>query len=106
MNTLIKQEAERIDAEWLRNSVENWGYEATVKAIHIKLASYAQSLQRPGGSDGWISEAELDAMTKEKDYWYNRCYHAEQFIEKSPCDPDIYDEQIIAHQQWQESKKR
>jgi hypothetical protein len=70
------------------------------------IASYAQSLQRPGGSDGWISEAELDAMTKEKDYWYNRCYHAEQFIEKSPCDPDIYDEQIIAHQQWQESKKR
>jgi hypothetical protein len=54
MNTLIKQEA-GIDAEWLRNSVENWGYEATVKAIHIKLASYAQSLQRPGGSDGWIS---------------------------------------------------
>jgi hypothetical protein len=63
-------------------------------------------LMDEGGSDGWISVEELDAMTREKDYWYNRCYHAEQFIEKSPGDPDIYDEQIIAHQKWQESKKR
>jgi hypothetical protein len=112
MNTeLIKQEAEKV--KLLKRSLMALRLELPkeVADSHEKITwdameEYAQSLQRPGGSDGWISEAELDAMTKEKDYWYNRCYHAEQFIEKSPCDPDIYDEQIIAHQQWQESKKR
>lgn len=48
---------------------------------------------------------ELDALAKVKDYWYNRCYQAENFIEKSPCDPDITAEQIEAHKIWQESKK-
>jgi hypothetical protein len=153
MNTLIKQEAERILEKHTGNvfgfhKLTEWHR----KFILAAMEEYAQSLQRPGwvkevrsfveglvsgydcendfhkyqngigcrvcdakkilklmdegGSDGWISVEELDAMTREKDYWYNRCYHAEQFIEKSPGDPDIYDEQIIAHQKWQESKKR
>lgn len=50
-------------------------------------------------------EMELDALAKIKDYWYNRCYQAEKFIEESPCDPDITKEQIEAHKNWQESKK-
>lgn len=50
-------------------------------------------------------EMELDALAKIKDYWYNRCYQSEKFIEESPCDPDITKEQIEAHKNWQESKK-
>ena len=31
------------------------------------------------------------------DYWSERCKHAENIWEKNPCDPDITDEQIEAH---------
>jgi hypothetical protein len=50
-------------------------------------------------------EKELDSMTELKDYWYNRCYQAEFFIDKSPCDPDITQEQIEAYRLWEESKR-
>lgn len=48
-------------------------------------------------------ESELEEMTKQKDYWFNRCYHAEKFIEASPSDPDITTDQIEAHKNWKES---
>lgn len=47
---------------------------------------------------------ELENMTKEKDYWYNRCFCAENFITESPCDPDIKPKQIDAYNIWQQSK--
>ena len=34
------------------------------------------------------------------DYWKERCLAAEKFIDLSPCDPDIYDDQLIAHGEW------
>lgn len=34
------------------------------------------------------------------DYWSERCKHAENIWEKSPCDPDITDEQIEAHNEY------
>jgi hypothetical protein len=34
------------------------------------------------------------------DYWKERCLAAEKFIDLSPCDPDIYDDQLIAHNEW------
>lgn len=33
-------------------------------------------------------------------YWKERCLAAEKFIDLTPCDPDIYDEQLIAHGEW------
>ena len=33
-------------------------------------------------------------------YWKHRCEAAELFIAKSPCDPDITEEQIKAYAQW------
>jgi hypothetical protein len=36
------------------------------------------------------------------DYWKERCLAAEKFIDLSPCDPDIYDDQLIAHGEWVE----
>ena len=35
------------------------------------------------------------------EYWKHRCLAAEQFIEESPCDPDIYPEQLNAYYEWQ-----
>lgn len=34
------------------------------------------------------------------DYWSERCKHAENIWEKSPCDPDITDEQIEANNEY------
>ena len=34
------------------------------------------------------------------DYWSERCKHVENIWEKSPCDPDITDEQIEAHNDY------
>lgn len=34
------------------------------------------------------------------DYWSERCKHAENIWEKSPCDPDITEEQIEAHNEY------
>lgn len=35
------------------------------------------------------------------EYWKHRCLAAEHFIEESPCDPDIYPQQIEAYNEWQ-----
>lgn len=35
------------------------------------------------------------------EYWKHRCLAAEQFIEESPCDPDIYPKQIESYNEWQ-----
>ena len=51
-------------------------------------------------------EAELDSLAKEKDYWHNRCFQAEAFIDASPFDPGMTPEQIEAYRIWLESKKR
>jgi len=38
-------------------------------------------------------------------YWKTRCKLAEKYIEESPCDPDIYKEQLKAYWQWMDFKK-
>ena len=50
-------------------------------------------------------ENELNELARVKDYWFNRCYCAEKFIEESPCDPDITKDQIEAHEIWQDAKQ-
>jgi len=39
-------------------------------------------------------------------YWKERCLAAELYIEKTPCDPDIYPEQLEAYHMWEEIVKR
>jgi hypothetical protein len=34
------------------------------------------------------------------DYWKERCLAAEKFIDLSPCDHDIYPDQLDAHSEW------
>ena len=41
----------------------------------------------------------------ELEYWKQRCELSEKYIEETPCDPDIYDEQIVAYNNWTEFKK-
>lgn len=36
------------------------------------------------------------------EHWEARCNAAEEYIEKSPCDPDIRPEQLIAYRKWRE----
>ena len=43
--------------------------------------------------------------TISKTYWKTRCLLAEKYIEESPCDPDIYDEQLKAYSVWMDFKK-
>lgn len=40
-------------------------------------------------------------IEKSLELWKARCELAEDFIDKSPCDPDIYNEQLKAYQKWQ-----
>jgi hypothetical protein len=41
-----------------------------------------------------------DKVEEPYDYWKERCLAAEKFIDLSPCDPDIYPDQLIAHNAW------
>ena len=53
--------------------------------------------------EGIVEYAEIVPEVKEEepyDYWKERCLAAEKFIDLSPCDPDIYDDQLIAHGEW------
>jgi hypothetical protein len=43
----------------------------------------------------------INDLIEEKFYWKLRCQLAEDYIHKSPIDPDINAEQIIAYQYWQ-----
>lgn len=43
----------------------------------------------------------IKQLISDRDYWKTRCELAEKFIEESPCDPDILDDQIKAHNEWQ-----
>ena len=47
-----------------------------------------------------------DSFTRMHDYWKRRCLAAEKYIAKSPCDPDIYEEQMVAHRRWQSIVKK
>jgi hypothetical protein len=38
-------------------------------------------------------------------YWKERCLAAEEYINLSPCDPDIYEEQLISYYYWKELVK-
>lgn len=52
------------------------------------------------------TNAAIDNIIASAKYWKERCLAAEGFISKSPCDPDITKEQIIAHDYWQLLKKQ
>lgn len=40
------------------------------------------------------------------DYWKERCLAAEKFIDLSPCDHDVYPDQLIAYSEWETIKKK
>lgn len=48
----------------------------------------------------------LDGIVAFGKYWKERCLAAEEYIDESPCDPDITKKQIIAHDYWQMIKKQ
>jgi hypothetical protein len=53
--------------------------------------------------EGMVEYAEIVPEVKVEepyDYWKERCLAAEKFIDLSPCDLDIYDDQLIAHGEW------
>ena len=47
---------------------------------------------------------EARALLTEIDYWRARCGKAERFIDETPCDPDIHEDQIAAHNEWQDAR--
>ena len=53
--------------------------------------------------EGMVGYAKIVPEVKVEEpynYWKERCLAAEKFIDLSPCDPDIYDDQLIAHGEW------
>jgi len=53
--------------------------------------------------EGMVEYAKIVPEVKEVEpynYWKERCLAAEKFIDLTPCDPDIYDDQLIAHGEW------
>jgi len=49
---------------------------------------------------------EIEDLKKDLRYWKSRCKLAEKFISESPCDPDIYPEQMKAYNKWQKKIKK
>jgi hypothetical protein len=45
-----------------------------------------------------------ELMSSNNDYWKKRCELAEDYISKTPCDPDIYDDQLNSYKNWMEIK--
>ena len=45
-------------------------------------------------------------MKDELEYWKKRCELAEDYISKSPCDPDTYVEQMDVHHEWEKFKRK
>ena len=53
--------------------------------------------------EGMVEYAKIVPEVKEEEpynYWKERCLSAERFINLSPCDHDIYPDQLIAHKEW------
>jgi len=53
--------------------------------------------------EGMVEYAKIvpeDKVDEPYNYWKERCLAAEKFIDLTPCDPDIYDDQLIAHGEW------
>ena len=53
--------------------------------------------------EGMVEYAKIVPEVKEEEpynYWKERCLAAEKFIDLSPCDPDIYPDQLIAYNEW------
>ena len=49
----------------------------------------------------WAFDPIVSEYAKQiEEYWKTRCLAAEDYIAKSPCDPDITKEQIKAHEIW------
>jgi hypothetical protein len=49
-----------------------------------------------------ITPIELPNDEKNKSYWEKRCELAENYIDESPCCPDITNDQLKAYSQWKE----
>ena len=43
-----------------------------------------------------------DLLCRQRKYWRDRCIAAEIYISESPCDPDIYAQQILAYDRWKD----
>jgi hypothetical protein len=53
--------------------------------------------------EGMVEYAKIvpeDKVEEPYNYWKERCLVAEKFIDLSPCDHDIYPDQLIAHGEW------
>jgi hypothetical protein len=59
--------------------------------------------------EGIVEYAEIVPEVKVEepyDYWKERCLAAEKFIDLSPCDHDVYPDQLIAYSEWETIKKK
>ena len=72
-----------------RTNMVEINYLDMLKLMH----SYSQEVVKNLSISGVSGSADAD-------YWSERCKHAENIWEKSPCDPDITDEQIEAHNEY------
>lgn len=65
-------------------------------ALNDKRDWIEQEVKCGGGVEG---QPEIDIRVPEL-YWKHRCEAAEEFIAKSPGDPDVNSEQIKAYAYW------
>jgi hypothetical protein len=53
--------------------------------------------------EGMVEYAKIVPEVKEEEpynYWKERCLAAEKFIDLTPCDHDIYPDQLISYNEW------
>lgn len=62
------------------------------------------------GEAGWeLCAISINRMTFKRPIgpnWKERCEAAEAYIKETPCDPDIYPDQIAAWMKWQDIKNK
>jgi hypothetical protein len=96
------------EAEMRLDQKESVEKAATKYAIQYKTKASSEGLENiaddfKAGAQ-WQSsqlQSQISQFEADKKKWKERCEAAEDYISKSPCDPDIYPEQSIAYEKWQ-----
>ena len=54
----------------------------------------------------WMPLPQPPIEIEKPDYWQSKCLAAEEYIQETPCDPDILPLQVMAYNKWQELKNQ
>ena len=82
-----------------------WKSETTQQPVNIEtgpgiITSTGGELVIASGDGIFYAQDSGHLIINKDDYWQRRCKAAEFYIDKSPCDPDVYSDQFDAYCDW------